>query len=190
MSRKSGGELFHDCGNPSEVSVRDFWTWAHSDLLNNTAHGILAEFIVASALGVAEGTRIEWDAKDIVTPSGLGIEVKSAAYIQTWEQTKLSKVGFDIAKKYAWDAETNTTSETKVRSSDLYVFCLLAEKEQGKVDPMDLSQWKFYVVGSRRLDEELGGQKRISLGRLESLGVKPVGFRELADEIEASLRWH
>lgn len=187
VTRKTGEEQFHNSGNPIHVSVNDFWTWAHSDLLNNAARGVLAEILVASALDVADGTRIEWDAKDILSKSGVKIEVKSAAYIQSWKQEKLSPISFDIAKKYAWDSETNTTSETRVRSSDIYVFCLLDEKDQNRIDPLDLSLWRFYVVKSRRLDIELGDQKSISLSRLKALGASPLTYDELAFQIDAAM---
>ena len=33
-------------------TVGDFWAWAYSDVLENTARGIFAEFLVGSALGI------------------------------------------------------------------------------------------------------------------------------------------
>jgi hypothetical protein len=32
--------------------IDDFWAWAYDNLMTNTSHGILAEFLVGSALGV------------------------------------------------------------------------------------------------------------------------------------------
>lgn len=58
--------LAHDTpfiGSP--VTLGDFWAWAYSDLLDNTLRGALAEYIVATALGVNEGVRVNWDPYDL-----------------------------------------------------------------------------------------------------------------------------
>jgi hypothetical protein len=48
-----------------------------SDLVSNSTRGVLAEFIVARALGLDTGVRTEWQAFDLETASGKKIEVKS-----------------------------------------------------------------------------------------------------------------
>ena len=65
-----GDQPLHEAGKSVGPSVLDYWRWSASNLLDNTARGILAEFIVASALGVAGGLRTEWDAYDLKTESG------------------------------------------------------------------------------------------------------------------------
>lgn len=67
--------------------LADFWSWACSDLANNTMRGLLAEYLVATALGAAAGTRTEWDTVDIRTSDGWRVEVKSTAYLQSWGAT-------------------------------------------------------------------------------------------------------
>jgi len=39
----------------------------------------------AHALGVVATPRVEWDAVDLRTDSGIGVEVKSSAYLRSWE---------------------------------------------------------------------------------------------------------
>ena len=56
----------------------------------------MAEFIVASAIEVLEKPREEWDAYDLIAKSGLKIEIKSSSYLQSWEQSELSKIIFGI----------------------------------------------------------------------------------------------
>ena len=78
-TRKTGEERFHLSGQPTGPVLLDFWRWSVSDLVSNATRGRLAEYIVASALGLATGVRSEWDAFDLLTPAGLRIEVKSSA---------------------------------------------------------------------------------------------------------------
>ena len=40
---------------------------------------------------------------------------------------------------------------------------------QVTLDPLNLSQWEFYVLGTAVLDREVPTQKTISLGALEEL---------------------
>jgi hypothetical protein len=50
---KTGNEPLTANGQKLDKSLLDFRRWNSSDLLSNATHGRLAEFIVASALGVA-----------------------------------------------------------------------------------------------------------------------------------------
>lgn len=70
----------------TDATVTDFWRWAFSDLRTNALRGVLAEHLVASALGVADETRIEWDGHDVTTTDGVRVEVKSSAFLQSWPQ--------------------------------------------------------------------------------------------------------
>ena len=170
-----GTEAIGDLG-----TVRDFWRWSASDLLSNATRGILAEFIVARALGNTESVRREWDAYDVLTPEGIKVEVKSAAYIQSWHQDKPSQVVLRIAPTMAWDAKTNKLSTEKKRQADVYVFALLDCQDQRKVDPLDLDQWRFFVLSSRVLDRKLPEAKTIGLAGLMRLGPLEVGVDGLA----------
>jgi hypothetical protein len=168
------------------LSVGDFWQWAYSDILSNRNRAIFAEFLVASALNQIDHSRIEWDAVDIYY-EGAKIEVKSAAYLQSWKQNKLSQIKFDIAKKKSWYAETNTYSEEATRSSDIYVFCLFSEKDKNKADVLNLNQWQFYIVPTQILNDVIGDAKSISLKRLEKLG-QVVSYDQLKLTIDGCLR--
>ena len=52
MQTLTGNEHFTYDGMPVGILLNDFWAWNSSDLLNNTLRGALAEFIVASAVGI------------------------------------------------------------------------------------------------------------------------------------------
>ena len=64
--------------------------------------GLLAEYIVAHALDLADAVRSEWDAYDLLLPNGIKLEVKSAAYIQSWYQKEYSNISFAIRSKYVY----------------------------------------------------------------------------------------
>lgn len=169
VPRLSGNEPFHWESEPSPISVIDFWQWSSSGLAANNLRGHLAEYLVASDLGLANGVRYEWESCDVLTPAGYRIEVKSTAYIQQWSQKKLSTISFDIAPTQAWDYQNQCRTGSKQRNSDAYVFCLLATKDQSIFDPTDLKQWQFFIVATSELDQRLGSQKTLSLGTLKLL---------------------
>ena len=62
---------------------------------------MLAEFIVATALGIpTDGVREGWAAWDLTTPGGVRVEVKTAAYLQSWAQKELSKISFSTPGRW------------------------------------------------------------------------------------------
>lgn len=182
---------FHD-GSASLTStdgsavahLSDFWSWAHSDLMGNTERGILAEYIVACAIGVEKKERIEWAPYDLCSKEGIHIEVKSSGYLQTWGQKKLSSPTFGIQPTYGWDPSTNEYESEKRRQADVYVFCLHTHTDPETANPLDLSQWEFYVISTNELNQTVGNQKRISLGSLIKLGAIKCVFQTLYETIK------
>ena len=187
VTRKSGSETFEAAGRPLPISLLDFWQWSSSDLVGNALRGVLAEYIVASAVGSNGGTRTEWDAIDIVTPAGIKIEVKSGAYLQSWAQERLSAIRFDIRPTWGWDASTDTHSTQKERQADVYVFCVLAHKDRETINPLNLDQWSFYAIATAALNEAVGSQKTIGLSSLLKLEPIEASYREIETAIERSL---
>lgn len=173
-------------------SVLDFWQWAYSDLLNNTDRGLLAEFIVGSALGLIDepAQRVEWDGCDFHY-RGKMIEVKSAAYLQSWPQKELSDIVFSIkGKAEYWVAVSNErhTCTPPSRVARCYVFALFTEKEpeHALAKLLDTRSWRFYVLPTRMLDETFGDQEDVSLSVLEKL-VAPISYEYLKPAIEDAL---
>ncbi len=189
--RKDGQERFHEGASLAEFSLLDFWRWGHSDLLDNTSRGILAEFVVAKALGIAtDGVRECWACWDLRTCEGLRIEVKSSAFVQSWHQRSLSKIDFGISKHSAWDGNTGHYSPTASRHADIYVFALLAHRNKQTIDPLDLRQWLFYALPTRVLDVQAPKRKRIGLTILEQLSGPGVQFAHLKELVERIAREH
>ena len=129
----------------TDPNKQEFHAWAYDDLLTNTTRGVLAEYIVATALGIVDTKRVEWDKHDLEV-DGIGVEVKSAAYV--------------------------------------YVFCLLEGEIREHVDPLDVTQWTFYVLPTSVLNREVPVQKSIGLEPLRAL--TPSGHTY--DELETAIR--
>lgn len=183
-TKKTGSETLRSGGQALPHTLLDFWRWSASDLVSNATRGILAEYIVASALGLAEGIRAEWDAFDLVTATGLRVEVKSASYLQSWFHAKPSIITFDIRPTRHWDASTNARSLESKRQADLYVFSLLAHKDKVTLDPLDVAQWEFYLVRTADLNASFPTQKSIGLTGLIRLGARPIKYNALSPSIE------
>lgn len=167
-------------------TISDFWAWAYSDVLNNLNRAIFAEYIVALALNITDTPRKEWDSVDLHY-QGKGIEIKSSAYIQSWEQKNLSRISYDIAPKKSLIANTNIYNGTPSRWSDCYVFCLYDEKEKSNKDNiLDLSEWSFIVIATETINQKFSDQKSIVLNKLENIQA-PIMYSDLKNEIDNTL---
>jgi hypothetical protein len=186
-TKKIGSELFHSPqkNHPLGITVADFWAWSVSDLISNATRGRLAEFIVAKALVIStDGVRNEWGAFDLITPSKLKIEVKSAGYVQAWAQRELSSIIFQVRKSRAWDPETNLQSKDSILQADIYVFALLAERDWKKIDPLNVDQWQFYILPAAVLNERTRSQHSITLKTLQTLSEKSLSYFELNEAVK------
>ena len=174
---RTGDELFR--GVTPDLRLLDYWRWSGSSLMDNTARGLLAEFLVAAALGMHKTPRTEWDPYDVRTSNGTTIEVKSAAAIQSWEQSAPTPIQFGIAPRFGWDPETGQYSDEARRWADLYVFCVL----EG-IQPLDIDKWKFYAVRTATINETCGNQRTIRLAPLCRLPLRQCGYRDLRAVVE------
>lgn len=185
VEKKSGSENFINGPTAQAAKLIDFWQWSASDLLSNTCRGILAEFIVATALGTTDKPRQEWDSFDLATKNGIKVEVKSCAYRQSWKQRKLSKITFKIPKTKGYANDTVSYAGKPKRHADCYIFCLLTHTDLTLINPLDLSQWVFYVLPTYILDE-LGDQKSLALSRVKDLGAIETTYAGIASAVAKS----
>lgn len=184
VTRKKGSEPFEANMQHLKFNLKDFWQWSFSDLTSNVLRGMLAEYIVATAVNATAETREEWAAFDVVTPEGIKLEVKSAAYIQSWSQKKYSAIRFSISEKMSWEASSNIFAGNKKRSSDIYVFCVLREKDKATINPLNLDQWDFYIISTADININIGSQKNISLSRLLKLNPVKSSYYQLYHNIK------
>jgi hypothetical protein len=186
---KTGDEQFIMDGFPIEQKLIDFWKWSVSDLISNSTRGVLAEFIVATAMQIDPfKVRDEWGAYDLLTKEGIKIEVKSAAYIQSWKQRTPSNICFSIKAAHCWDAETNIQSQEKTRHADVYVFCLLAHLDKETIDPLNLDQWVFYVLSTKELDNYQRSKHSITLPSLKKL-TPPLVYSEIQESVLSKFKY-
>lgn len=179
----SGDKPLLDTEGKQVAQLVDYWSWAHSDLIGNTERGGLAEYIVACALGIQKKERVAWDKYDLLSEEGIAVEVKASGYIQTWEQEKLSNITFGIQPTFGWNSETNVYDTEQKRQSEIYVFCIHKHTDQGTINPLDISQWEFYILPTAVLNEKVGEQKHISLGSLLKIGAAKCEYGELHSRI-------
>jgi len=189
ISRKSGREKFRDGSKELDFDLLSFWQWSASDLLSNATRGIVAEYLVARALDAdPNGIRDEWAAYDLTTKDGTKIEVKSAAYLQSWYQGKLSRISFVVPKTRAWDPLTNLLAKQPARQADVYVFALLSHQDKQTVQPLDVSQWVFYVLPTSVLDGRTRSQHSITMATLCKLCERSVGYQDLRGAVEEAAK--
>ncbi|MCC7306720.1 MAG: hypothetical protein IT173_04090 [Acidobacteria bacterium] len=177
---RQGSEPLHDDGQSLDVSVLDFWRWSASDLLSNATRGIFAEFIIATALCIPlDEVRDEWGPFDLLTPEGIKVEVKSSGYIQSWFQKKPTVISYGVPKTRGWNPETNLLDTEARRQADVYVFALLAHLDYATIDPLNIGQWRFYVLPTAVLDNRERSQHSITLRSLEELSGGSLSYGEL-----------
>ena len=126
--RLTGAEEFSNTGRGIEVNVLQYWAWSHSNPNANIDRCMVAEFLVASALGVDghPSLRDPWGDSDIIE-GDMRVEVKSSAYIQDWAQKDFSRIVFsglrghwliDVVEKQVngIPAELNTEPGARITS--------------------------------------------------------------------------
>jgi hypothetical protein len=185
---KTGDEPLTFQDESLNFKLLDFWRWSVSDILSNATRGRLAEFIVATATGIdIREVRDEWGAYDLLTPDGIKLEIKSAAYLQSWQQSIFSAISFSTKLARHWDTLTNKRAEVPQRHADVYVFCLLKHEDKQTVNPLNLDHWDFYVLATHELNNYTRSQHSITLTSLQKLTNK-LSYKDLYSIIKEKHR--
>lgn len=203
----TGLEHLVNGGSVLPFHIADYWQWAFSDMLRNTQRGVFAEFIVKAALELGgvytnNDIRSNFEPFDLVGPEIIQlenanplealsfpcrIEVKSAAYIQSWNPHPgtAPRISFSIAQAKVPDeiGDYRPDAEQK-RNSDLYVFTIYTAKGKEQ-NILDMNLWEFYVAKTSALNEKYGNQKTVSLKNLtKDLSIAPIPFSGLCQAIQ------
>lgn len=181
---KTGDEplTFHD--ESLNFKLLDFWRWSVSDILSNATRGRLAEFIIATATNIdIKQVRDEWGPYDLLTPNGIKLEIKSAAYLQSWQQSIYSTISFSTKLARHWDYLTNKRADIPQRHADVYVFCLLKHEDKLTVNPLNLNHWDFYVLATHELNNYTRSQHSITLKSLQKL-TSAIKYNEIDEMVK------
>ena len=177
----TGAETFRGL----DATVQDFWAFAMSDLRVNNVRGYLAEFLVARAVG-AQTNRVEWDAYDVLTPSGVRVEVKSAGYLQAWPQRRPSRISFSGLTARTSTEDGTAYADARTHNADVYVFAVQTATSHDNYNPLDVNQWDFYVLPRQALEQI--GFRTVGLTTLRRLAGAAVPYAGLAEAIALALR--
>lgn len=177
---KSGKEPICGSETTKGLTILNYWRWSGSDVLSNAPRGVFAEFLVGHALRAIDSPREAWASYDLKTREGIRVEVKSAAYVQSWYQNKLTEIRFEIGQKQ------NEDSTKRERPSDVYVFALLAEQDMKKINPLDIGQWEFYVVSTCELNRRYENQATLGINPLRRLARQVVPYAELEASVKSA----
>ncbi len=169
-------------------SESDFWTWFRPSLAENWMRGVVGEYWVTKALGLTDKMRKGWNSWDIETPDRIRIEVKTTGYRQSWHKPtdKMAIPKFVVPKVKVKADESRGLRQRQYRPAHLYVLCFHKEKDVDNLDPLDTSQWEFYVVPTTVIDEKVNPNAKspsINLRFLSENSFDPVSFNGLKDAI-------
>ena len=189
IAYSSGKEKFVRDKKTEDFNLLDFWSWAYSDCINNTTRGVLAEFLVAKALKInLDKPRDAWAKYDLTYKKRYGVEVKSASYHQRWSQKKMSAINYNVSSTKAWDENTNIQEKDSKRQSSFYVLCILAEKNRPLVNPLNIDQWRFWVVPTQFFDKRKRSQTSITYNSLiEEVG-ESISFKEIKSSVDKLIK--
>ncbi len=180
----TGKEKFVFNNKELGFDLTDFWRFHYSNIYN--AHGKIAEFIIARALGVLKAQNTAyWTLWDI-TYRKIRIEIKATAYYHPWNLSgNVSKQRvFGITKANgAYDITISGNSEY-CRQNDIYVFCLNTGNTKETSNPLELNNWEFYIVPTSVINKSCSNNKTISLGRIRKLGYLAKRYDQIKEEID------
>ena len=167
-----------------------FWTfstaryWFSANIIESVFYfAVPIFFMISGAMLIGYNDRY-----DLKTDSGISVEVKASGYIQSWKQRELSKPVFSVKPTRAWDSETYKYACEAKRQADVYVFCLhnYEYRDEG-LNPLDMNQWDFYVIATKKLDEIMPTQKTVTLSKLKRLNAMHCDYDNLKHTIKNAI---
>ena len=183
----SAGQETHDLQTLS-TSESQFWTWFRPTLAENWMRGVVGEYWVANALDILHKRRHGWETWDLETEDRIRIEVKTSGYRQSWHKPgdKMATPRFVVPRVRVKADESRGLRQGQYRPAHVYVFCFHKERDAAKLDPLDISQWEFYVVPTKMLDENVNPNAKspsINLRFLSEHSLDRIDLPELRDAI-------
>lgn len=163
MKKITENTPFVNGGESLGMTMLDFWKYQYSNIYDMQEY--IAEFIVGKALGIDEPmNRNGWTSYDI-DYDGIRIEVKETGYYYSWQYDG------QISQRRSFDIHQakGKGGASPERQNDIYVFCLNTGTDEETSNPLDMSNWEFYVIPTHIINDKCQSQKSISLGRVSKL---------------------
>lgn len=153
-----------------QICRQHFAAWAMGEINSNIKRAVLAEYLVANALGVLTENHGEWDYYDI-NYHGVKIEVKSSGFSTPpfWPTKSVPIPKFDIAeRKWSWSNEIGDFLSKGVpsRAAEIYVFAATLGRDKESFDPFTPDGWTFCVAPTETLNKKYGPQKTVTFNSL------------------------
>ena len=164
------------------LNVLSFYRWAFGDLTEQDSDiGMLAEYLVGDILNCLPPTRKVNAPFDLITKSGVTIEVKAT----THRQIRKGKTPY-----YRWNVSTQSEAIKGNRPiADIWLFLTTSFPRATSGTPrvsqaFDLKNWSCYLVPGEQL-RTAGCARYISESTLRRLGVEPFPLGDLKKRILA-----
>ncbi len=167
------------------VSESEFWRWFQPSLAEDWMRGVVGEYWVANALDLLNEPREAWKPWDLETKTGIKVEVKTSGCLRrkAGDIVPVKNIQFDIEAVNVDEDLEQRLSAMYGRPANVYVFCLHSSLDPKTLDPLCVSQWKFYVIATRILNDKRPNGKSISLNPMKKLGAEETDFAGLNDAI-------
>jgi hypothetical protein len=102
------------------------------------------------------------------------------ARIKSPRKVQRYSVEFKLKAVKLSDADTNQLAPDSTRQADVYVLALLRHDSKQTVNPLDISQWEFFVLSKGVLDARTRSQHSITLKTLQRLAGSSIAFDAVA----------
>ena len=166
------------------LQALSFYKWAFGDLTEQDSDiGMLAEYLVGDILHCLPPTRKVNAPFDLITKSGVTIEVKAT----THRQIRKGKTPY-----YRWNVSTQSEAIKGNRPiADIWLFLIATFPREASHMPrtlqaFDLANWKVYVVTGEML-QSAGCTKYVSESTLKRLGVEAFSLGELKKRLNQEI---
>ena len=158
------------------LQALSFYKWAFGDLTEQDSDiGILAEYLVGDLLGCLPPTRKVNAPFDLITKSGVTVEVKATTH-------KYAQKG--RTPYYCWDVSTQSEALKGNRPiADYWIFLIATFPRETSRSPriaqaFDLKNWCCYLDTGEQL-RNVGCMRYVSESTLRRLGCEPFPIGEL-----------
>lgn len=158
------------------LQTLSFYKWAFGDLTEQDSDvGIIAEYLVGDILGCLPPSRKVNAPFDLITKSGVTVEVKAT----THKRTPKGRTPY-----YCWDVSTQSEAlKGNCQIADIWLFLIATfpratSRVPRTLQALDLANWKAYVVTGEKL-RTAGCTKYVSESTLKRLGIELFPLGEL-----------